>query len=249
MITEDYVSFETAKLLKEKGFKAWCYKSYGTAVYHKGVPISFDEECELKEEGLEYEIEYVEGGYLYDFGCDNRKKDAKVWAAPTLQMAMKWLREVYGLHILVEYSRFDFNKELPYLWGIVETKIDGNYWGGNYYKSYEEACEAAIKYCLKNLIKNEDEEEESDISVPKTVNEAIYTLEKILSDEDREYLLKNGAISMHDSLGRWIRNEWGLWTGSELKDELMNMNKGLNHPDDMSNYIIEEFIKYWNNKI
>ena len=51
---------------------------------------------------------------------------------------------------------------------------------------------------------------------------------------------------MHDSLGRWIRNEWGLWTGSELKDELMG--KGFNHPDDMSNYIIEEFIKYWNSK-
>lgn len=95
----------------------------------------------------------------------------------------------------------------------------------------------------------EESEEGSDIPVPKTVDEAISTLEKILSDEDREYLLKNGAISMHDSLGRWIRNEWGLWTGSELKDELMNMNKGLNHPDDMSNYIIEEFIKYWNNKI
>jgi hypothetical protein len=89
----------------------------------------------------------------------------------------------------------------------------------------------------------------SDIPIPKTVDDAISTLERILSDEDREYLLENGAISMHDSLGRWIRNEWGLWTGSELKDELMNLNKGLNHPDDMSNYIIEEFIKYWNNKL
>lgn len=99
------------------------------------------------------------------------------------------------------------------------------------------------------MYNKEESESGSDIPVPKTVDEAISTLEKILSDEDREYLLENGAISMHDSLGRWIRNEWGLWTGSELKDELMNLNKGLNHPDDMSNYIIEEFIKYWNNKI
>lgn len=88
-----------------------------------------------------------------------------------------------------------------------------------------------------------------DISVPKTVDEAVKTLAKILSKEDRDYLLENGAISVHHSLGSWIRNEWGLWTGSELKDELMNMNKGLNHPDDMSNYIIEEFIKYCNNKL
>ena len=61
-----------------------------------------------------------------------------------------------------------------------------------------------------------------------------------------EYLLENGAVSMHDSLGRWIRNEWGLWTDSELKNELNK--KGFDHPDDMSNYIIEEFIKYWNGK-
>lgn len=99
------------------------------------------------------------------------------------------------------------------------------------------------------MYNKEESEKESEIPIPKTVDEAVKTLAKILSEEDRDYLLENGAISMHDSLGRWIRNEWGLWTGSELKDEMMNMNKGLNHPDDMSNYIIEEFIKYWNNKL
>jgi len=97
------------------------------------------------------------------------------------------------------------------------------------------------------MYNKEESEKESEIPIPKTIDEAISTLEKILSDEDREYLLKNGAISMHDSLGRWIRNEWGLWTGSELKNELEK--KGLEHPDDMSNYIIEEFIKHWNNKL
>ena len=103
MITEDYVSFETAKLLKEKGFNLWCYKSYGDAVYHKGVPISFDEECELINEGLEDEIEYVEGGYLYDFGCDNRKENTKVYAAPTLQRAIKWLEEVHHILVIPDY--------------------------------------------------------------------------------------------------------------------------------------------------
>ena len=101
----------------------------------------------------------------------------------------------------------------------------------------------------EGMYNKEESEEESEIPIPKNVDEAVKTLAKILSKEDRDYLLENGSISMHDSLGRWIRNEWGLWTGSELKDELMNMNKGLNHPDDMSNYIIEEFIKYWNNKL
>ena len=101
----------------------------------------------------------------------------------------------------------------------------------------------------EGMYNKEESETGGEIPIPKTVDEAVKTLDKIISKEDRDYLLENGAISMHDSLGRWIRNEWGLWTGSELKDELMNMHKGLNHPDDMSNYIIEEFIKYWNNKI
>ncbi len=99
----------------------------------------------------------------------------------------------------------------------------------------------------EGMYNKEESEKGSEIPIPKTVDEAISTLEKILSEEDREYLLENGAISMHDSLGRWIRNEWGLWTDSELKNELKK--KGFEHPDDMSNYIIEEFIKYWNNKI
>ena len=99
----------------------------------------------------------------------------------------------------------------------------------------------------EGMYNKEESEEGSEIPVPKTVDEAVKTLAKIVSKEDRDYLLENGAISMHDSLGRWIRNEWGLWTDSELKNELEK--KGFEHPDDMSNYIIEEFIKYWNNKV
>ena len=97
------------------------------------------------------------------------------------------------------------------------------------------------------MYNKEESEKGSEVPIPKTVDEAVKTLAKIVSKEDRDYLLENGAISMHHSMGRWIRNEWGLWTGSELKNELKK--KGFEHPDDMSNYIIEEFIKYWNNKI
>jgi len=99
----------------------------------------------------------------------------------------------------------------------------------------------------EDMYNKEQSEEESEIPIPKTVDEAVKTLAKIVSKEDRDYLLENGAISMHHSLGRWIRNEWGLWTDSELKNELKK--KGFEHPDDMSNYIIEEFVKYCNNKL
>jgi len=94
----------------------------------------------------------------------------------------------------------------------------------------------------EGMYNKEESEKGSEIPIPKTVDEAVKTLANIVSKEDRDYLLENGAISMHHSLGRWIRNEWGLWTDSELKNELKK--KGFEHPDDMSNYIIEEFIKY-----
>ena len=151
MVTEDYVSFDIAKLLKEKGFKHWCYKCYGDAVYHKGTPISFDEECELKDGGLEDEIEYVEG-YLYDFGCDNRKKDAKVYAAPTLQMAMKWLREVHDKSIEIRSEGLKATS-IGWVVGIYNLKNQEEEYHHPYtFSTYEQACEAAIKYCLEKLI-------------------------------------------------------------------------------------------------
>lgn len=157
MITEDYVSFETAKLLKEKGFSEWCFKCYGVAVLHNGADISFDEECELKDEGRENEIEYVEGGRLYDYGCKNRDKYSRVWAAPTLWVAMKWLREVHNL--VIE----PYRTACGYLYTISSipygsTKYDnsqafnGDDEDSGQWSTWENACEDGIKYCLENLI-------------------------------------------------------------------------------------------------
>ena len=156
MITEDYVSFDTARLLKEKGFKEWCYKCYGIAVCHKGVPLSFDEECELKDEGLEDEIEYVEGGYLYDLGCDNRKEDAKVYAAPTLWVAMKWLREKHNQNVTVKAHNNVARLKTIYYAEVQNLSVPAEKGfcvnGCTFKDTYEEACEDAIKYCLENLI-------------------------------------------------------------------------------------------------
>lgn len=154
MITEDYVSFETAKLLKEKGFNEWCFKCYGVAVLHNGTDISFDEECELKDEGRGDEIEYVEGGRLYDYGCNNREKVRAVWAAPTLWAAMKWLREVHHCVICITPLTF-YCGEIVSKWGYCiwaddNTEVDEE--SSPRLESYEEACETAIKHCLEKLI-------------------------------------------------------------------------------------------------
>jgi hypothetical protein len=117
-ISEDYVSFETAKLLKEKGMDKSCFKHYVQK--------------------------------------NNNDGTSEIVTVCTLQIAMKWLREVHNIHISV----YVFNRELPitnvpifYTCDIATEKLSsqqGHLRGA--WKSYEEACEAAIKYCLENLV-------------------------------------------------------------------------------------------------
>jgi len=82
--------------------------------------------------------------------------------------------------------------------------------------------------------------------IPETLEEAIIELNKILKEEDKEYIVENGSISVHHSLGRWIRNNWGLWGDNvELKSNLREL--GCYYPDDMSDYIIKQYIEYYKN--
>ena len=132
MITEEHVSFEVAKLLKEKEFE--CAKGSITAMYN--------------ENGIFHSLCTSEpNGYYYDYD----DFDEHDYIAPTLQMAMKWLREVHRLSIelFVDYGSDDES-----WWSVDVSKIKK---GGfidtlTGYSSYEQACEAGIKYCLENLI-------------------------------------------------------------------------------------------------
>ena len=130
MITEDYVSFEVAKLLKEKGFNEPCLAIYTIDIHdvvelhHHVFPI---EPCDVIKD---------EGEYL----------------APTHQMAMKWLREVHGTFIAINNDDLDFNWQCYDLINrdsTLDPKILSDSYAG--YKTYEEAVEAALKYSLQNL--------------------------------------------------------------------------------------------------
>lgn len=128
-LCEDYISFETAKLLKEKGFDE------ATIGYYY-IISEIPEKIKFFDSPISI---YHSDGLI---GCIQ---------APTLQMAMKWLREVNKWHI--EISRGEYG----YFVHIVSAKnlSTENYTvqlEGGYNLSYEEACEAAIKYCLENLI-------------------------------------------------------------------------------------------------
>lgn len=75
MITEDYVSYGVAELLKEKGF---------------------DEECYQKYDGEGY-LSFNHVGYI---NAEKPNEDFSA-LAPTHQMAMKWLRKVHKVFFCV----------------------------------------------------------------------------------------------------------------------------------------------------
>lgn len=125
MITEDYVSFETAKLLKEKGFDELCH-----GYFRKDNPNDL--------------VELAQAA--------NWNDEPFFTSRPTLQMAMKWLRKEKGIAVIpIISSILDFEK---FLWDvkIVVAKTGDSYSQGWVYEKQENACEAAIKYCLENLI-------------------------------------------------------------------------------------------------
>lgn len=126
MIEEAYVSFEVAKLLKEKGFDAECRAAYTN--YGKLFTTQIQQ-------------------YITNALCSK----GTLWdcTAPTLQMAMKWLREVHNLYIDI---RININDSL-YSFRIYSVGISGARAFTEYrIKSYEAACEEAIKYCIENII-------------------------------------------------------------------------------------------------
>ena len=124
-MTEELVTLETAKLLREKGFNEPCM-----------IAIN------------------IEDGRQYGTSRTNSELPIKVCTYPTQSVAQKWLREIRGVYVYVEpvigkrwkLSFCDFNvptEENDWM----ENEINkGN--GYKVYVTYEEALEAGIQEAL-----------------------------------------------------------------------------------------------------
>lgn len=136
MVTEDYVSFEIAKLLKEKGFDWEC----------RAFWKEWDGKITLCHCGSSHVFEHCHNSMLEGYNDDSELNVA----APTLQTAMKWLREKHNLGVFPSWSQVFglYGCRMYYL----KKGSQEFYSVGVRYNTYEEACEAAIKYCLENLI-------------------------------------------------------------------------------------------------
>lgn len=123
---EAYVTYETAKLLKEKEFDWEC-----RAYWH-------EDDRELIES---------------QSPCHLRNITNPCWfgnTAPTQQMAMRWLREEKGIHVYpIPVTGFYYVVSVYLEDG---NKVHNRILSRSGRHAYEDAVEAALEYCLTNLI-------------------------------------------------------------------------------------------------
>lgn len=132
---DNYVSFYTAKLLREKHFVGECHKCY----------------YQYKEDENRIVFEDIQG-------------DSREIEAPTLHMAMKWIKDEHKIYIAILPNRNEDNffielykKDDVYGgWEPINEDTD-LVWTGDTpltinYASPEVAADAAIHYVLKRFI-------------------------------------------------------------------------------------------------
>ena len=143
------VTFETAKLAKEKGFKEKVIYYYHLHDNLK-IPILINEvEILLKNYKTPYEVRRdwntisTEFGYIENF------------SAPTQSLLAKWLREKHEIYVTPRES-YAFDQTLEFVCSVNNIFVNhgNNDEPINRFKVYEDAYEKGLQEALK-LIKND----------------------------------------------------------------------------------------------
>lgn len=79
------------------------------------------------------------------------------------------------------------------------------------------------------------------MKLPETFEQCFEILDSELNDEQKFEIIKN-PISVHHSIGRWVRNEFGFWTNSnsKLAEKLFTTSES-DHPDDWSHELLMRY--------
>ena len=134
MIEEIYVSFDTAKMLKEAGFNVPCRGIY--RVYRMGNYVFREYDRKYTKDDL---CRNAVDGFQYEY------------LAPTQALAARWLREAHHINV---YACFDYEKfdERKWFFTREHTMVNDDsavYCSITNYNSYEEALEAGLKHGLE----------------------------------------------------------------------------------------------------
>ena len=130
---EDFVSFEIAKKLKEKGFSLKKIEIYGKfdsdGLFHSQLYFNYIETMDCDEiivPTISQVLEWL-------------RKEKKISIEPTIHCSLKWMCGIYEFSDgIADFTQYDNN-------GIDDTVYI-------LYDSYEQATLVSIEYSLDNLI-------------------------------------------------------------------------------------------------
>ena len=135
---DQLISFDVAKLAKEKGFKEYCIAYFSIS----------GEEMYFREDGM----------YFHSNGANGR-----LILRPTQSLLQKWLREEHGIIVLADYGFVDDSTD-AYCWSITtfntESKSDFDRLitiqslseqFRDWYENYEEAIEEGLLKALQMI--------------------------------------------------------------------------------------------------
>ena len=153
---EQLITFNTAKLAKEKGFKIPSHSYY----FEDGEFKEFELIETHGYYGDEFTVSRSEFFKNWNdawkttksgdrcFGCDKRPAYLETFSAPTQSLLQKWLRDINGINVFISY---DYRRR-GYLY-ILHTPEFGEYDQSTpSFDTYEEALEKGLQEALK-LIK------------------------------------------------------------------------------------------------
>lgn len=139
-MNEDFVSFELAKKLKEKGFSC----KHPFAMYNESGDF-----CELfTSADVDYSVKTSFGYFRHVYDYDDFGPED--FMAPTIAQVLKWLREKHKFHIIVGLDMF-----LKYEWLIQRIDRKEAYLSSHFNNNrdtYEQAALAGIEYVLDKLL-------------------------------------------------------------------------------------------------
>ena len=123
MIEEQFVSFDTAKLLKEAGFDVPCTSQYteGKCIWNVGYPYNLNQD---------------------EFG----------YSCPTQSLAARWLREVYNVAIYSLYDD-DMEQWFYVLDAFTKNPVINGFQSDSEYDDYESAFEDGLREAIKLIKK------------------------------------------------------------------------------------------------
>lgn len=140
---EDFVSFELALKLKEKGFDKFCENGY---FLKSGIEYSIPNDDRVLVSSIGERIFNTECcwfGEEIEYGID-------IIYAPIIFQVLKWLREEKNIEVVASFSYR--NKVWGYQVGDM-TLVEDSILSYDYsFPTYEQAALAGIEYVINNLI-------------------------------------------------------------------------------------------------